>query len=784
MNPSRRTEIRSFAQEASGAAGRPADSRAARSSGPAVRIAAVTRRGFAALAGLAVLAAATAALADAAPATLPAPLEPGEAWLKSHLDAAARRFDGNRTSRVDARFDLGAVVLELAPDLGDGSLVGHVETTVRSLVDGLGDVLLELDAPLVVTAVGLDATGWLHGGGELRLFLAQPLDSGQTATVSVDYEGNPTNGGFGSWALGSHGGVPILSTLSEPSGASSWWPCKDAPDDKADSAEVRVRVPLGVVATSNGTLAAVDTLGEELLWTWKTRHPIATYLVSLTATNFVRIDDSYVPLAGGRTMPVTHFVYPEDLADALVDFSLTPAMIGFFASAWGEYPFVDEKYGHSEFSWGGAMEHQCNTSYGSSLIRGDHAYDRIVAHELTHQWWGDLVTCATWADIWLNEGFATYGEALWTEHVGGPGALVPFMNSRCAVSDPSGPVYDPPSTFDSNTVYKKGAWLVHMLRGQVGDEAFFQLLRDWGNGPFRHGSATVADFVAHCEAYAPRDLDGFWQGFLHGLNRPRYAWQWTARELDGLAVLDLRAAQTQTTWQLFDLWMPVRATTAAGAVDAWLRLPEEGAAHALPLPAAATGAAFDPDDWMLEAHVAGDLGGRFQLLAGRARGVDGQPLAAGEARAALAWPGGGLADTSLCAEGGLLAWDLGRALPGWTPGEALELEVLAVAGPAAGQRGSWSLLPDGADWQPLGGLLLQAPPAAPVLSISMVAGGLELAWNPVDGGAATRVESSATAGFAAFDTLGTTTGFAWPLGAPAGGARFYRAIALPEVPVP
>jgi len=678
-----------------------------------------------------------------------------EAWMKEHLQVWQARVESGRVARADARVDLNWVDLRLGPDMVTGALTGQATLCMRSLQDGLGDVALDLHDNLLVSAVD-GALSFTHAGNVLLCQLPTPLAQGQSCCLTVHYSGNPASTGFGSYELGSHAGVPILATLSEPDGAPSWWPTKDDPSDKADSAQVAITVPVGYTATSNGVLMHADTLGGQVTWTWRERHPIATYLICMSVTNYVSITEAYTPLAGGH-MPVVHYVWPEDLAEAQVDLNVTVPMIGHFALTYGEFPFVDEKYGHSEFTWGGAMEHQCNTSYGSALIRGDHAYDYIVAHELAHQWFGDKITCAAWEDIWLNEGFATYSEALWKESLGGHTALVQHMTTRCAVTDPSGPIYNPPSTFNSNTVYRKGAWLLHMLRGQVGDSAFFTLMRSWANGPFAYASAHVADFTAHAQAHTSRDLTGLWNGYLYGLNRPNYRWDWRARTVGGRPVCEIRVRQNQAEAP-FGMWLPWRITAgAASTVELHNELRLQG--HVAVTPLAPTAVVLDPDDWILESKGASNLNGVLRHLALLMRFADGSAPVAGGVRGRCGTsPGTGAWVEGL--QDGVLALELRQLAPDWADGDSLWIELESVDAAHPGEALSLSLAPSTADWQDLGQRQLMAL-AAPMLAIENQAGTLLLSWEAVPGAVGYRVEAAGDPWAGPWSSLGQVAGTSW-----------------------
>jgi aminopeptidase N len=404
-----------------------------------------------------------------------------------------------------------------------------------------------------------------HAGGILEITLDQPIDPGQDFQVTVDYAGTPASSGFGpvSWLkYNSSGSGEMVWSLSEPDGARNWWPCKDRPDDKAFVEEYWT-VPSDWTATGNGRMVAEVTLPDgRKQYHWVASHPLTTYLVSVAATDYVKFSQTYDPIAGG-TMPIDYYVYSEDLADAQVDFARMPTMMRYFEQTFGDYPFVEDQYGMSAFAWGGAMEHTANTSYGYLLITGNNYYDWVVVHELAHQWWGDSLSPQTWADIWLNEGFATYSEALWSENVGGPTALLDYMNALWRASF-DGPLYDPLDLFGA-TSYDKGGWVLHMLRGVMGDAAFFGTLRDWYANN-KDGVVNTAQFQTTAEARHGSALDWFFQQWVYGANRPDYEYGYTSVDAgDGAFRTYVQVRQVQSNAGLFTMPIDLTLYGAAGS---------------------------------------------------------------------------------------------------------------------------------------------------------------------------------------------------------------------------
>jgi aminopeptidase N len=510
-------------------------------------------------------------------------------------------------------FDVLHYALEFAIDPDLESMEARAAITLETTAASLDSVVLDFTSrsEMSVDSVKVDgeACPFLWIGDALRVVCPATLSTGQTATVDVWYHGQPetASGGFGFGETPMS--APIIWTLSEPEMARAWWPCKDQPADKA-TAEISVRVPTGLSAVSNGSLLEVVDEGDgSHTWVWKETYPIATYLVSLAISEYDMFQHWYVP-SSGDSMPVLYYVYPEHRSRAEQDFRDTVPMIEFYASVFGEYPFLEEKYGMAEFPWGGAMEHQTITSYGAPLITGTNLYDRIVAHELAHQWWGDSVTLETWDDIWLNEGFAVYSEALWEEHTGGEDAYREYMEAIDRPGGFAGTLYAPSADPDSAflypyvyTVYDKGGWVLHMLRHVLGDSVFFETLSDYAsNVDHAYKTANTAQFQALTESHFGESLDWFFQEWVYGQGRPDYEYEWSTEPDGAQHTLSLHVQQVQMDAGPFRMPLDVTAEFASGETTLVVVDSLESQDFVLTLDERPVAVYLDRDGWVLK-HV-------------------------------------------------------------------------------------------------------------------------------------------------------------------------------------
>ncbi len=468
----------------------------------------------------------------------------------------------------DSTIDVTYYKLNLTLQYSKHNLIGAVTVNAKSKSEGLKTFFLDLQDQLNVDSVisnGKQLT-YSHSNAKLFITLDSTINTGETFSVTVYYEGTPGSSGFGSFEFGSHNGYPAIWSLSEPYGASDWFPCKDTPADKADSSDVWITCDSNLIAASNGLLKQVVNNGNGTnTFKWHNSYPIAQYLISIAVSNYIQ-HTNYYKYAAADSMPIMYFVYPENDSLALSGISKVPNMIKIFSERYGQYPFLREKYGEAQFGWGGGMEHQTCTSLGS--------FDEdLEAHELAHQWFGDKVTCADWNDIWLNEGFATYSEAVYFEASQGEKVYNQMISQDMQTAKAAkGSIYvtnisDVNNIFNYNRSYAKGAVVLHMLRGIVGDSVFFKILRTYNSAPgLAYGVATTQDFERVAEQVYGSSLSYFFDEWIYGEGFPKYQINWSYESTgNNIYRINLTVDQAIGTIPTF-YTMPVeiQITTAAG----------------------------------------------------------------------------------------------------------------------------------------------------------------------------------------------------------------------------
>ncbi|NOX18148.1 MAG: T9SS type A sorting domain-containing protein [Chlorobi bacterium] len=409
---------------------------------------------------------------------------------------------------------------------------GYTQIDFVSLQNDLTNFFLDFADGRQVDSVVMNGAqlNFVYANDKIEITLSSALAQNEKASVKVYYQGDPeSSGGFGSFAFETHGAqnTPVIWSLSEPYGAMYWFPSKDTPADKVDSSDVWVSCADNLYAVSNGTLIAKKRIGGgKFQFQWKNHYPIAGYLISIAITDYAIYKNQF-EYEPDKFMDVIHYNYPENLGNSrksLLDETVN--MLDVFSEKYGPYPFLKEKYGHAEFGWSGGMEHQTCTSIG-------YYAESIIAHELAHQWFGDKITCADWHHIWLNEGFATYSESVYDEVKYGKNQYDQDINSemgnakRAVGSIWVQDISSVSQIFNGPRSYSKGAVVLHMLRGVLGKETFFNVLKTYLADPdLAYGVATTEDFQAVAEEVSGEDLDYFFSEWIYGENYPIYSYEW------------------------------------------------------------------------------------------------------------------------------------------------------------------------------------------------------------------------------------------------------------------
>ncbi|MEA3446554.1 MAG: M1 family aminopeptidase [Bacteroidota bacterium] len=460
-------------------------------------------------------------------------------------------------------FDIFYHRLEWEIDPNQYYIKGMVATHFLA-TSNLDSILFDLHTQLQVDSVLYHdlQINFSHSDNILSIELDQSIPPGNLDSISVYYQGQPLSSGFGAFMQFTHGQpeVPIISTLSEPYGAKDWWPCKQSLDDKIDSVDIIVTSPEAYRTASIGMLQSELVTGQNRTMHWKHRYPVAAYLIAIAVTNYVDYSD-YAPLPNGDSLQILNYVFPEELAYAQAHTPQTVGMIELYSDLFIPYPFINERYGHAMFVGGGGMEHQ------TMSFMVNFGYE-LTAHELAHQWFGDYITCKSWHDIWLNEGFATYLAALTYEFLGSGQYWQPWKLEviENITSQPDGAVYCDDTTsvnriFSSRLSYRKGAMLLHMLRWELGDSLFFAGIKNYLNNPaLAFGFAESDDLKEALEVTADTSLQEFFADWLYGEGYPVYTINYI-QNLNNLQIT-INQATSHASVGFFEMHIPILAVGA------------------------------------------------------------------------------------------------------------------------------------------------------------------------------------------------------------------------------
>jgi aminopeptidase N len=434
-----------------------------------------------------------------------------------------------------SQYDVGFYFLDLELDNTSVDVAGNVRIDLDLNASYANELVFDFKDGMQVDSIKVNGVlkTYTHANNLIVVNYTHEIDFSPNYQVSAQiyYHGTPSDGMFNQWEFYNSQIFQFTYSLSEPYLAKYWFPCKQELTDKADSSYFYVTIPDNLKAGSNGLLTNEYSIGSgKKRMEWQSSYPIDFYLISISVANYQ--DYSFIAELSEFGQPVLVQNYIPNNADYLTDngwyIDRTEIMLDTLSHLLGIYPFHAEKYGHCITPLGGGMEHQTMTTLGNFDFR-------LIIHELAHSWFGDYLTCSTWQDIWINEGFASYGEYFGEQYIQGPSYALGWLNEcqGLAKESPTGSVYVPfeqissvNRVFDYSLTYRKGACLVHMIRYMFNDDVLFfatiqQYLALYGNT-----TATAEDLKTVLEAASDLDFDPFFAEWYYGEGFPNYSVEW------------------------------------------------------------------------------------------------------------------------------------------------------------------------------------------------------------------------------------------------------------------
>jgi len=473
-------------------------------------------------------------------------------------------------------------------------------------VANMNQYVFELDTLMTVDSARINgALAPVVSNGIVRsINLPATINSGTSFSAQVFYHGTPQNAAVNNYSIGvTHdidNGTELVYTMSDPYGAKDWWPCKQSLQDKIDSVEMWVTVPAGLKAGSNGLLQYANTTGGFTQYQWKEKYPIVYYLISVSVAPY-KDYSYYMHFNSADSMLIQNYYYDSTnfFQANKANLDSTGILINYFSGLFGRYPFHEEKYGHCFTTLQGGMEHQSMSTLGFANVQ-------LIAHEMTHQWFGDNVTFKGWEDAWLSEGFATYGEHLYLEHFHSAAAAAAFRSQMFAqvMNAPGGRVRVDDSSsfapiFDGRLVYSKGASVVHMLRFlAANDSLFFAVLKTYQQ-QHAYSNANTADLKQIAAQLYNRNLDTFFSQWIDGEGYPKYTGSWNQQ--NGTVYIQLNQTTSKpTSVPLFVTPLELKLSSAQG--DTIVRVYNNAATQMFQVnwSKTMTGFAVDPNNWILD----------------------------------------------------------------------------------------------------------------------------------------------------------------------------------------
>ena len=528
----------------------------------------------------------------------------------------------NHKCNKSINFDLNKNLMQLNPALNKYDVKFYrIDLTVlntSTYIIGNGTIKAEVIEPidtfvcqlvneLTVDSVIYDSLSVLynHSSHQLNVFLPNTINVGEFIELTIYYRGNTGSvAGYSGIdnATSQSWGKKATWTLSESYHAKEWFPCKEDLTDKADSAYIFVTTTNNCKAGANGILTGVDTVaGNKLKYKWKTYYPIDYYLISLSVSDYIEYNIYAHPANYSDSILVQNYIYSNSATLPYFKTSIdqTVDCIELFSEKFGLYPFANEKYGHCMAPISGGMEHQTMTTQGFFDLQ-------LVSHELAHQWYGDNITCRTWQDLWINEGFASYAEYITEQNINSQASADTWMDD-ChteVLSQPDGSVYipfadvyDENRLFDYRLTYLKGAAIIHTIRYMINnDSLFFSFLQDYTTD-FTDSVASGDDFRDYLGLKTGIDFTNFFNEWYYGEGHPIYNVVWS-QEADTITMKINQTTSTSIT-TFFSNPFDIKLSYSGG--DTIIRYSPSANTDIVKfiIPNTVNAIAIDPDNWIV-----------------------------------------------------------------------------------------------------------------------------------------------------------------------------------------